>query len=256
MIRFCSLGSGSSGNASFIGNGKKGLLLDAGFSGKELKARMSAAGIDAGEIAGIVLSHEHTDHCKGAGIMARALGVPLFINERTWEKVKHMAGKVADVVFIANGVEIEIGGLSVAPFSIPHDAADPSAFVFTAGGTRLAFITDTGYPTGLMAQKIKDADYMALEANHDPAMLKAGPYPWELKQRIASRTGHLSNDDCRSLLGDAVHANLQGVTFAHLSETNNNPDLVRLMGRQLLDTGKIPFEVATQSRPGPLITIE
>ncbi|MBF0171495.1 MAG: MBL fold metallo-hydrolase [Nitrospinae bacterium] len=256
MIRLCSLGSGSSGNASFIGNGAAGLLLDAGFSGKELKARMAAAGIDAGQIAGIVLSHEHTDHCRGAGIMARSLGVPLFVNERTWGKVKHMAGKVADVVHVANGAEIEIGGLGVTPFSIPHDAADPSAFVFTAGGTRLTFITDTGYPTGLMAQKMKEADYLVLEANHDPDMLKAGPYPWELKQRIASRTGHLSNEDCRSLLADALHAKLQGVTFAHLSETNNNPDLVRLMGRQLLDGLRVPFEVATQSKPGPMICIE
>ncbi len=256
MIRFVSLGSGSSGNASFIGNGAAGLLLDAGFSGRELKARLSASKIDAAEIAGIVLSHEHTDHCKGAGIMARALGVPLFVNERTWGKVKNMAGKVADVVHIANGAEIEIGGLSVSPFSIPHDAADPSAFVFTAGGTRLTFITDTGYPTGLMTQKTVSADYLVLEANHDPAMLKAGPYPWELKQRIASRTGHLSNDDCRSLLVGALHTNLQGVTFAHLSETNNSPYLVRQMGEQLLDEKRVPFEVATQAKPGPMICIE
>lgn len=256
MIRFCSLGSGSSGNASYIGSGAGGLLLDAGFSAKEIKTRLAAAEIDAGRIAGIVVSHEHSDHAKGAGVIARALNIPLFVNERTWERMRHGAGKVADVVHFSNGDGFAVGGVDVTPFSIPHDAVDPSAFVFSVGNTRLTFVTDAGYVTGLITGKATGADYLVVEANHDPEMLKAGPYPWELKQRIASRSGHLSNGACESLLAETIHPSLQGVTFAHLSETNNNPYVVEQFAKLVLERFKTPFHLARQHAPGPVTIVE
>ncbi|MBI5814690.1 MAG: MBL fold metallo-hydrolase [Nitrospinae bacterium] len=255
MLRLCVLGSGSSGNSIFIGGEREGILLDAGFSAKGTLARLSEAGIRPDHIKAIVVSHEHNDHVKGAGVVARNLKVPVFMNRETHHAVKDRLGKLPRVEHFATGSAFDACGIEVVSFSIPHDARDTCAFIFRVGGISLAVATDAGYVTWLMERKIAGADYMILESNHDPEMLKAGPYPWELKQRIASRNGHLSNGQCLELVKNVVHANLQGITFAHVSQTNNNPHLVRQMAEEALPGGATPFEVAGQDRPGKIVRV-
>jgi len=256
MLRICVLGSGSSGNSIFIGGESGGILLDAGFSAKETLARLSSAGIRPDNIKAILISHEHNDHVKGAGVVARNLKIPIFMNRETHMKAMAGLGKVPAVEYFHTGTTFDAHGIEVTPFTIPHDARDTCAFIFKINCLTAAVATDAGYVTTLMEEKISGADYMVLEANHDPEMLKAGPYPWEVKQRIASKEGHLSNDQCLGLVKSVIHANLQGITFAHVSQTNNNPFLVRQMAEEGLSEKKIPFSVAEQGKPGRVITVE
>ncbi len=256
-LTLSSLGSGSAGNCSYIGDGASGLLLDAGFSGKKVLERMKACGLDPASIKGIVISHEHGDHCKGAGALSRRLNVPIFANEMTMERIEPALGKTFSNIRFNNGENFEVGGIEVTPFPIPHDAVDPCAFLFRTGkGQSLAYVTDTGVATTLVHARMKGADYIVLEANHDVDTLKAGPYPWELKQRILSNTGHLSNEACMELLSGLLHSGLQGVTFAHLSEKNNSPYLVDIMAKKTLESKKIPFIIASQERATPVTIVE
>lgn len=254
MLTFCALGSGSSGNCSYISDGENSLLLDAGFSAKEILRRLKIANLDPASIDAIVVSHEHSDHLRGVGVTARRLNVPIYINRGAYEKAKHVIGDKVRINHFTTGDKFNVASIGVDPFSIAHDAADPAAFVFSNRGQRLAHVTDVGSVTLLLKKRIADIDYLVIEANHEPEMLQAGPYPWPLKQRIASRTGHLSNPDCARLLSDVIHANLQGVTFAHLSEINNMPAMVTQIAEQVL--GDIPHHVAAQGTPGPVVRVE
>ena len=256
MIRLCHLGSGSSGNCLWLEDGDGALLLDAGFSAREITRRMRAAGLDPRRVRGIVVSHEHGDHARGVGVLARALKVPVHINRPSHEAAQAMIGAVDHVVFFETGDSFALAGFTVSSFPVAHDSADPCAFVFERGGLTVAAVTDTGVVTTLIRERLRGAGYLVVEANHDPAMLQAGPYPWPLKQRIASRSGHLSNEDCAELLAEVAHADLRGVTFAHLSETNNNPDLVRLIAREALARTQTPFQIARQDAPAPAVIIE
>lgn len=255
MMRLCLLGSGSSGNCVYIGDGGGALLLDAGFSAKETLGRMNAAGLDPATVKAIVISHEHGDHVRGAGPLSRKLGVPVYMNEPTHGKIKNVIGKTPGVEIFETGQAFSVNGLSVTPFSISHDGADPCAFVLGDGNRRAAVLTDVGHVTRLVEERVRDVDYLVVEANHDYEMLMAGPYPWPLKQRVASRLGHLSNEACATFLEGFAHANLQGVALAHISRTNNNADLVRLMAGDTLGGGA-PFIVASQDAPTQVVTVE
>ena len=256
MIHICALGSGSSGNCFYIGSETGGLLMDAGFSAKETFARLAAVGVALSKIKGIVISHEHGDHVKGLGPLARKLNVPVHVNHATLSAVAARAGTLPAVRVFRPGETFEAGGLAVTPFSIPHDAADPCAFVFCVNGTSVAVATDAGSATTLIRDKMRGVNHIALESNHDIAMLMAGPYPWELKQRIASRFGHLSNESCGELLKELIHPGLQGVTLAHLSKINNNVDLVRLTADDALNGSGVAYHIASQDAPGPLVVVE
>ncbi len=256
MIHLCALGSGSSGNCFYIGSETGGVLMDAGFSAKETFARLNAVGVAPSKIKGIVVSHEHMDHVKGLGPLARKLNVPVHINSATLSQVGARAGTLPAIRVFRSGEPFEAGGLEVTPFSIPHDAADPCAFVFRVNGASVAVATDAGSATTLIRDKMRGVSHIALESNHDISMLMAGPYPWELKQRIASRSGHLSNETCGELLKELIHPGLQGVTLAHLSKINNNVDLVRLMAEDTLNGSGVSYKIAGQDAPGPLIAVE
>lgn len=256
MIHLCTLGSGSSGNCFYIGTETGGVLMDAGFSAKETFSRLNAVGIALSKIKGVVISHEHSDHVKGLGPVARKLNIPVHISHSTLSQVAARAGALPAIRIFNSGEPFEAGGLEVTPFSIPHDAADPCAFVFRVNGTSVAVATDAGSATTLIRDKMRGVSHIAIESNHDIAMLMAGPYPWELKQRIASRSGHLSNESCAELLKELIHPGLQGVTLAHISKINNNVDLVRLTADDALSASGVPYNIATQDTPGPLVVVE
>jgi phosphoribosyl 1,2-cyclic phosphodiesterase len=190
------------------------------------------------------------------GPTSRALNLPVYVNKPTYAKIKNIIGKVDRVESFETGADFSINGISVSPFSISHDCADPCAFLFGHDGKKVGIVTDSGVVTTLIEERLKGVDYLVIESNHDPEMLKAGPYPWKLKQRIASRSGHLSNEACVEFLETVSHPGLQGVTFAHLSKINNNPDLVGLMAGFVLNSSVTPFYVASQDTPGDVITVE
>jgi phosphoribosyl 1,2-cyclic phosphodiesterase len=220
------LASGSKGNAALVCSAKTRLLVDAGLSGKELVRRMEQAGVGAKQLDGIVVTHEHQDHVRGIGVLSRRFDLPVFLSRGTLESLPREVGELAHVQLVRDGCGFQIGDLQIASFSITHDARDPIGMVINNGDCRLGICTDLGVATQLVRKKLEGCQGLLLEANHDPEMLINGPYPWHLKQRIRSRHGHLSNADSCALLKDLIHQGLQAVVLAHLSETNNRPELV------------------------------
>ncbi len=272
-IRVCTLASGSKGNCIYVeGRGRSAgsnggsagstkILVDAGLSLRETKARLKAVGVSPEEISAVIISHDHRDHVQGLGPVARGLGVPVYITEKTWKIVRPWQGRSTGgngykVIEFEAGTAFEIGGITVEPFSTPHDAADPVGFCFYAGNVKLGLATDLGYATGLVTERLKGCNLLLLESNHDPVMLKDGPYPWPLKQRVAGKEGHLSNEDSAALLSELIHAGLTHVTLAHISQTNNLPRLAYQCAREALVRcscdGDIGIGVAGQDSVGEM----
>jgi phosphoribosyl 1,2-cyclic phosphodiesterase len=221
-LRVCLLASGSKGNSLFIETGKTRILVDAGLSAREILNRLSVVGVEGSDLNAVFISHEHTDHIRGAGTLARRLGIPVFISYPTHSQSKEIFKK-NEVVEFESGCSFMFRDTLIDPFPITHDSSDPVGFVIDGPEGRLGVATDLGIATRLVKDKLKDCRALVLESNHDEEMLVNGPYPWHLKQRIKSRHGHLSNNESLDLLGDLIHSGLEGVLLAHLSETNNDP---------------------------------
>ena len=245
------LGSGSSGNCSLVSHGDTHLLIDAGFSAKEIAARLVSTGFDPEKLTAVLVTHEHSDHIRSVHTLSRKYKIPLFSTEGTFETAIH--GKsFFDWVEIIPGRSFQIGTMCIHPITLPHDAADPVGFRIECDGRKLGHLTDFGYFSGLVKESLKGCDTLLVEANHDLEMLQNGPYPWPLKQRIASRLGHLSNEALLESLPELVHEDLRHMVLAHLSETNNDPRLVALQVRQTLrriGLGQLKFTLAKQDEP-------
>ena len=226
-LRYCLLGSGSKGNAIYIGCGSDAVLLDCGLSARQVMLRMEASNLDPYAIRAIVISHEHRDHIAGARVLAKRLKVPVMATGATWAAAlaKEPALCQARHETIAQGREFSLGGITLLGFGISHDAADTMGFVVQNGSARLGVATDLGVPTRLVVDRLQGCQALILEANHDPCLLAGGKYPVWLQQRIRSRQGHLSNPQCAELLEKVHHPGLEQLTLAHLSEENNRPEL-------------------------------
>lgn len=216
---------------------------------------MESAGLRTSKIKAVILTHEHRDHSSGAGIAARKFRVPLIATTDTWaacpgtKKVNHLPMQA--------GRAFELGALQITPFAIPHDAVDPVGLVVKAGAARLGLCTDLGRATRLVEARLKGCHALVLESNHDPRMLNDGPYPEWLKQRVRSRHGHLSNQEGAELLCKLHHGELKGVMLAHLSETNNTPELAKVETVDALQRmeSRANLWLACQSQPSPIIEI-
>jgi phosphoribosyl 1,2-cyclic phosphodiesterase len=261
------LASGSAGNSTLLETSRTRLLVDAGLGKKETLRRLASLGRELERLDAILISHEHTDHINGLPQLAHTFRCPAYLTEPTRAEVLRIvpesAGrKLARVETIRAGQRFTIGDIEVSAFAIPHDAVDPLGFTFRANGLKVAIVTDLGYLPELVKHHLRDADCLLLESNHDLEMLKVGPYPWYVKQRVMSRTGHLSNHTVGKFLGDAegFDARARYLVLAHLSENNNNPDLARLSAEQAL--GQRPSESAFRgelriaSQHIPLATID
>lgn len=256
-LSICPLASGSKGNAVYISGGGRAVLLDAGLSGVELERRMAVRGISPESIDAVVVSHEHTDHVKGAGIFSRRYNIPLYINEKTFQAASSRLGRVASasLIHFQCGHTFRIGDLIVNPFSISHDARDPSGFTFEYLKCKLAVATDLGIATNLVKNHLRGSALVYVEANHDPEMLHNGPYPWYLKQRVRSRMGHLSNQEAGELLCEVRDSTLSHVILAHLSGENNTPDKAWNTVTHMLDDTQVKVHVAMPDRPGDMIRV-
>jgi phosphoribosyl 1,2-cyclic phosphodiesterase len=243
------LASGSSGNATLLETPRTCLLVDAGLGKRDTLRRLALLGRQLDRLDAILISHEHTDHINGLPQLADLFCTTVYISEPAHDEVRRLlpeaAGqKLERVEYIRAGQRFTIGDIEVAAFAVPHDAVDPFGFTFRANGIKLALVTDLGYLPELVKLHLRDADCLVLESNHDLEMLKVGPYPWYVKQRVMSRTGHLSNNSVGEFLADAAafDARARYVVLAHLSENNNHPDLARLSAEQAL--GQRPSETS------------
>jgi phosphoribosyl 1,2-cyclic phosphodiesterase len=233
-MRLSLLASGSKGNSLFLESGGCRLLIDAGLSGRETLARLSAIGVSAETLDGILVTHEHGDHVRGVGALARRLKIPVLGTSKTLQAASNAIGRT-DLIEFEPGGSFVFKGIDIDPFPVTHDACDPVGFRIEAEEGCIGFATDLGVATRLIQEKLKGCRALVLEFNHDEQMLQDGPYPWHLKQRIKSRHGHLSNAQGASLLEELLHPGLEGVFLSHLSEVNNDPALAMASARGLLD---------------------
>ncbi len=254
-LSLCMLASGSRGNAIFVTDGATSILIDAGLSGKEIERRMGVAGLCPSTLSAIFVTHEHSDHIKGVGVLSRRYQLPVYITDPTLSAAPQL-GKLHAIEPMQCGETFSLNGFQVHPFSISHDAADPVGFTIQCGDTKIGIATDLGIATGVVKEHLKGSDLLVLEANHDPDLLLNGPYPWPLKQRIKSRSGHLSNHDAKELLSEIQHETLQHVVLAHLSEENNTPEKAHRTLRSGLGRCRAKLTVARQDQCGEVIQLK
>lgn len=251
----CVLASGSKGNATWVAGPGGALLLDCGLSARETMRRMALMGLDHLKLNGIVITHEHRDHMAGVRVLAKQLRLPVMATRATWKA----CGLMGDLRHqaIAAGETFTVAGLTVHPFSVPHDAVDTVGLVVSAGASRLGVCTDLGQALNLAKARLAGCQALVLEANHDPELLADGPYPPWLKQRVRSRHGHLSNQQGADLLTAVHHSGLKRVVLAHLSEVNNTPELARAEAERALGELDSPagVAVAEQRAPGEVFEV-
>jgi phosphoribosyl 1,2-cyclic phosphodiesterase len=258
MVRVVPLGSGSSGNATLVAFGPRRLLVDAGLSARELALRLEAVGVAPSSLTAILLSHEHHDHARGLERFAQKARVPVFTTPETLAALNLAPRHLPAWHPFEPGVPFEAYGVKVDPFTIPHDAVNPVAFVLEGEGVRVGIATDLGHATTLVVERLRGCHVLVVEANHDDDMLIRGPYPWALKQRIGGRLGHLSNAEAATLLAATADDDCQAVVLAHLSESNNTAAKARqTVAGALAAAGRSRYamRVAARRQPSPAVEI-
>jgi len=253
-ISICPLASGSKGNSLFVSWKNNSILIDAGLSGIEIERRLESKSLSPESLTAIIVTHEHSDHIRGVGILSRRYNIPVYINKNTYERASSL-GKLAGLQFFECGNRFKIDNMEISPFTISHDAVDPAGFTLEYKAKKIGIATDLGIATNLVKEHLKKCSFLYLEANHDPDMLINGPYPWHLKQRIKGRQGHLSNMDSKELLRQLNNKNLKHVTLAHLSEENNTPEKAYNAAKAALNSSDVTIEVAMPHKPGKLTTL-
>ena len=236
-MKFSPLFSGSSGNCSLVSAGGTDLLIDAGMTGKLITGALNEVGADPSRLSAIVVTHEHSDHIKSIGVLSRKYDIPVYANEGTWRAMSPLIGDVAmkNIRTFITGQNFYIGDIDVTPFPLSHDAAEPVGYAFFHRGSRLVYMTDTGFVPEPMRETAAGADLLFLESNHDVDMLKSGPYPYPLKRRILSDKGHLSNAAAGELIKKLYPTGVRRVILAHLSKENNTEQVAYNTVKHALD---------------------
>ena len=260
-MELCSIASGSSGNCIYAGNKNTKLLIDAGISCKRIEKGLFDIDVNPETLDGILVTHEHSDHVQGIGVMARRYKVPVFATAETFSAMNRMKslGKIDPALFhiVEPEVSFFVNDVKVNPFSIPHDAANPVAYTLESDGHKLGVATDLGNYNDAIISHLKDSEILLLEANHDINMLQVVKYPYVLKRRILGELGHLSNDNCGRLINHLLHPGLKQIFLGHLSKENNYPDLAYETVKYELSQSDSPFrdvsiEVAEREQPSML----
>lgn len=237
-VQFTILGSGSNGNCAYLESGETRLLIDAGFSARQIRDRLAQIGRAPEGLTGILLTHEHTDHTNGLGTLCGKTPVPIYCNRLTKEAVELQFRKTRfDFRLFSTGAAFVVGEVGVETFSVPHDAYDPVGFLLRTEHARIGFLTDLGHATKLVMERVRPSNVLVLETNHDMKLLQDDlKRPWSVKQRIMSRHGHLCNDSAAGLLGELVSADLRHVFLGHLSRDCNRPELAKKTVTERLTT--------------------
>ncbi|MCM3758027.1 MBL fold metallo-hydrolase [Sporosarcina aquimarina] len=237
-MRFSILASGSTGNSIYIENDSGAYLVDAGLTAKRIEAQLAKIGRSMKDVNAIFVTHEHSDHIKGVGVLARKHGVPIYANQKTWQAMDGLVGDISLEQRFQFDMETvhSFGSISIESFAVSHDSVDPMFYVFHEDDRKLAIITDTGYVSDRMKGIIKSADSFVFESNHDVGMLQMGRYPWSVKRRILSDVGHVSNEDAAIAMNDVIEQKETQIYLSHLSRDNNMKDLARMSVEQTLQT--------------------
>ncbi|WP_025784253.1 MBL fold metallo-hydrolase [Sporosarcina sp. D27] len=237
-MRFSILASGSTGNSIYIENDSGAYLVDAGLTAKRIEAQLAKIGRSMKDVNAIFVTHEHSDHIKGVGVLARKHGVPIYANQKTWQAMDGLVGDISLEQRFQFDMETvhSFGSISIESFAVSHDSVDPMFYVFHEEDRKLAIITDTGYVSDRMKGIIKSADSFVFESNHDVGMLQMGRYPWSVKRRILSDVGHVSNEDAAIAMNDVIEQKETQIYLSHLSRDNNMKDLARMSVEQTLQT--------------------
>jgi len=257
-MRFLSIASGSSGNCTYVGAEDTHILVDAGISGKKVEAGLNENDLTARDINGILITHEHSDHISGLGVLARRFHIPIYATKETLVEIRKLSslGKIEDELFseIVPDQDFTIRDIRIHPFSISHDAVNPVGYRFYHKACSVAVATDMGTYNEYTVENLKGLDAILLEANHDIRMLETGSYPYLLKQRILGDYGHLSNECSGKLLNKVLHDNMKHIVLGHLSKENNYEELayetVKLeiaMGENPYTGNEFPIEVAKRN---------
>jgi phosphoribosyl 1,2-cyclic phosphodiesterase len=243
------LASSSSGNATFFRTERTRLLVDAGLSKRDITARLDAIGEQAENLNAILITHEHSDHVCGLVALAKQLNVPIYITRLTAPAIP-WGEYIPKLDCFQAGATFTVGDIDVDSFTVPHDAIDPVGFCFRAQGIKIGVVTDLGYVPDSIKFHLRGADLLVLESNHDLEMLKVGPYPWSVKQRVMGRKGHLSNDIVSDFIRQDLDSTISTLVLGHLSEHNNHPEIVRVMGERALDrSGRTLFTRLVVAEP-------
>lgn len=252
-VRFTILGSGSRGNCAYLETDQVRLLIDAGFSGKQIRERLASIGRTPETLDGILLTHEHSDHTQGLRILSSRLKLPIYCNRLTKEAVENQLGASVKGKLFTTGDSFELGDVEIDTFSVPHDAYDPVGFVLRTEAGTIGFLTDLGHATKMIIHRVQCANILVLEANHDMKLLQEDTKrPWSTKQRIMSRHGHLSNEAAARVLDEIVTEKLQRVYLGHLSSDCNTPELAKETVSQQLSANNVDhvhLENTAQSAP-------
>lgn len=243
MKGFCPLASGSKGNCIYFGTDKIKILIDAGISARALRARLAEINVQLEEIDAILITHEHGDHIQGLNVLAYKMGIPVFANNETAKGIVEYFHDCPKFKIFSTGETFQFGGLEIHPFSIQHDTLDPVAFTIKWDNLKLGFCTDLGFVTTLVSNQLRDCDYLYVEANHQPSMVYASARPMIYKQRVLSRTGHLSNEACGKLLSEVAHPGLKHVHLAHLSSECNSPEMALSTVKGVLQQNGIDLDI-------------
>ncbi|MBC1227142.1 MBL fold metallo-hydrolase [Listeria booriae] len=235
-LRFSILASGSSGNATLIETANQTILVDCGLSGKKIENLFGEVGRSMTEVDAILVTHEHVDHIKGLGVLARRYEVPIYANAKTWAAMEPSIGEINSAQKFQFDMETvkSFGSLQVESFGVSHDAAEPMFYIFHSGKKKFVMITDTGYVSDRMKGHIANADAYLFESNHDVGMLRMGRYPWNVKRRILGDEGHVSNEDAGIAMSEVIGDATKRIYLGHLSKDNNMKDLARMSVSQTL----------------------
>ena len=258
-VRLTILGSGSAGNCAYVETDETRVLIDAGFSLRQIRHRLAAIGRGPEQLSGILVTHEHSDHVQGLAALSQKLHIPVYCNRPTQEAVEYQLQTRLACRLFSTGNSFEVGDLTVETFAVPHDAQDPVGFLLRTPSVNIGFLTDLGHTTRLVLERVRSANVLVLEANHDVKMLQDCPHrPWSLKQRILGRHGHLSNEAAADTAEQIMSADLRHLYLGHLSRECNRPELAhRVVHERLQQIGAqhVRLELTSQDLPCPTLSL-
>ncbi len=255
VLRFVVLGSSSSGNALLVFTEETRVLVDNGFSFKRLSQTLGLVGIPPETLNAVVVTHEHADHVKGIGVLARQTGMSVFMTHGCAKALPEYVGHIPNLHCFESGDMLRFNDIEAVSFAVSHDAADPVNYIFRSGGAKLGMATDCGHYSQLTRARLSGSNALVIEANYCPDMLRHGPYPPQVQQRIHSRMGHLSNIDVQQMLGELKHDALKLVVLTHISRDNNTPELACRLAREVLHNLPIQVTAAPADGPSPVFEV-
>ena len=257
MLKFCSLYSGSSGNSSLVQSKDINILVDAGVSGKKIVDALASINVAIENIFAIIITHEHSDHTQSIATLSKKYNIPVYANKKTWEAMKDKKEKISkeNICYFNNNKSFTLNDMTILPFDIPHDAANPCGFTISDSDSKISIATDIGHMTDSILDNIKNSNFLLLEANYEPDVLKCSKYPFHLKERIASPIGHLSNIEAGKTINYLADYGVKNVMLGHLSNENNFPELAYNSVLEQVEDKHLNLNVASRFEPSKFLNV-